>query len=306
MAVFLRGLDRPSASRSPTAMRDSRHGARAGTSTGPVLDKHSTGGVGDKVVADAGADPRRLRRRGADDLRPRPRPHRRHARQARLDPRLRHRRPTSTELRSAWSRDVGCAIVGQTADLAPADRRLYAVRDATGTVESIPLIVASILSKKLAAGLDALVMDVKSGSGAFMAAREDADELARAIVEVASGAGAAAPSRCSPTWTRCSAARRATRVEVRESIDVLTGAHARAAPARGHARARRGGCWSRPRAPARRRPRGGRAGARSGAAAERSRAMVAALGGPADLLERPSSPPAAGDPAGRRRAPGLR
>jgi thymidine phosphorylase len=85
--------------------------------------------------------------------------------------------------------DIGCAIIGQTADLAPADRRLYGVRDATGTVESIDLITASILSKKLAAGLDALVMDVKHGSGAFMAARADAETLARTLVDVATGAG---------------------------------------------------------------------------------------------------------------------
>jgi thymidine phosphorylase len=86
-------------------------------------------------------------------------------------------------------RDTGCAIVGQTADLAPADRRLYSIRDATATVESIDLITASILSKKLAAGLDALVMDVKVGSGAFMATRADAQALAESIVDVATGAG---------------------------------------------------------------------------------------------------------------------
>ena len=86
-------------------------------------------------------------------------------------------------------REAGCAIIGQTADLAPADKRFYAIRDVTATVESVPLITASILSKKLAAGLQSLVLDVKVGNGAFMAKTRDAPQLATSLVEVANGAG---------------------------------------------------------------------------------------------------------------------
>ena len=154
---------------------------------GPVLDKHSSGGVGDKVslmlapiVAACGAFVPMISGRG-----------------------LGHTGGTLDKL-SAISgyetqpdiatfrkvvREVGCAVIGQTDDLAPADRRLYATRDISGSVESIPLLVSSILSKKVAEGLDGLVMDVKCGSGAFCDTEEMARDLARSLVDVANLAG---------------------------------------------------------------------------------------------------------------------
>lgn len=154
---------------------------------GPVLDKHSTGGVGDKIslmlapmLAACGAWVPMVSGRG-----------------------LGHTGGTLDKLEAlpGYAVDVdearlrrtvgacGCAIVGASADLAPADRRLYAIRDVTATVESVPLITASILSKKLAAGLQGLVLDVKLGSGAFCPTPAQAEELAHSLVHVARGAG---------------------------------------------------------------------------------------------------------------------
>ena len=148
-------------------------------------------------------------------------PHRRHAGQARVDPRLAGRpapgRPTSRSCaRSARS------ICAAGDDLAPADKKLYALRDVTGTVESIPLIASSIMSKKIAEGADALVLDVKTGSGAFMRDPDDARELARTMV----GLGrrpACAPWRWSPRWTARSGRAAGNAVEVAESVEVLAG-----------------------------------------------------------------------------------
>ncbi|TML07035.1 MAG: thymidine phosphorylase [Actinobacteria bacterium] len=219
MAIVWRGMSKDERIALTGAMRDS--GDVLQWDSQRILDKHSTGGVGDKVslllapiVAACGGQVPMISGRG-----------------------LGHTGGTLDKLQSIPGYDVapdnaklraavataGCAIVGQTATLAPADRRLYAIRDATGTVESIPLIVASILSKKLAAGLSALVMDVKVGSGAFLPDIDSARELAQAIVDVAQGNGL--PTSALLTDMDCVLGRTAgNAVEVRESIDHLTGA----------------------------------------------------------------------------------
>lgn len=187
MAVFFRGMDRDEMVALTLAMRDSGDVLSWSDIGGPVADKHSTGGVGDNVslmlapiVAACGLAVPMISGRGLghtggtlDKLEAIP---------------GYNVMPDETLFRQTV-KTVGCAIIGQTGDLAPADKRLYAIRDVTATVDSIPLITASILSKKLAAGLQTLVLDVKVGNGAFMQSVEDARNLARALVDVANGAG---------------------------------------------------------------------------------------------------------------------
>ncbi len=222
MAILLKGMTRGECVALTQAMTHSGqmlNWADAGLA-GPVLDKHSTGGVGDKVslllapivAACGGVVPmvsgRALGHTGGtlDKLQALP--------GYAVAP------PREQLLRVL--REAGCAIFGASADLAPADRRLYAIRDVTATVESVPLITASILSKKLAAGLQALVLDVKLGNGAFMHRLDDARTLARSLVEVAGAAGL--PCRALISDMDQVLGRTAgNALEVAESLDFLTG-----------------------------------------------------------------------------------
>jgi thymidine phosphorylase len=284
MAVLLRGMgtDETVALTQAMAASGERLDWRDAHLASPVLDKHSTGGVGDKVslilapaVAACGALVPMISGRGLahtggtlDKLEALPGYSVRPARDRLL----------------ATLGDAGCAIVGAGEHLAPADARLYAIRDVTATVESVPLITASILSKKLAASLDALVIDVKCGNGAFCTTPQDALSLARTLVAVARGAGL----RCSALITDMNEVlghSAGNALEVREAIDFLTG---RARDARllelTRALAARllqiGGVVATTEA--------GQALVQraldDGAAAERFARMVAALGGPRDVL----------------------
>lgn len=187
MATLLRGMETKETTALTFAMRDSGAVVDLSKIPGPKVDKHSTGGVGDKIsiclaplVAACGVRVPMMSGRGLghtggtlDKLEAIP--------GFCVDQSI-------TQLR-ALVRKHGFALIGQTANIAPADRKFYALRDVTGTVESIPLITASILSKKLAEGIDSLVLDCKVGGGAFMKTEEDARQLAKTLTQVGKKAG---------------------------------------------------------------------------------------------------------------------
>jgi thymidine phosphorylase len=286
MAVYLRGMTAEETVALTRAMTASgRRLDWAGFALpGPVLDKHSTGGVGDKVslilapiLAACGAYVPMISGRGLGHT---------GGTLDKLDSIPGYDTAPSVARFQQVVKEAGCAIIGQTADLAPADRRLYAVRDVTATVESIPLITASILSKKLAAGLDGLVMDVKAGNGAFARTTEQARALAESIVSVAGGAGL--PTTALITDMDQPLGRSAgNALEVAETVEMLNGAAA--APrlravvlALAAEMLCLGGLAEDSETALARAEKA----LDSGAAAERFAAMVAALGGPDDLLER--------------------
>jgi thymidine phosphorylase len=286
MAVLWRGMSRDEAVALTLAMRDSGQVLRWEELPGPVVDKHSTGGIGDKVslvlapiLAACGCFVPMLSGRGLghtggtlDKLESIPG----------YDV-----RPEAGRLRRVV-REAGCAVVGQTAELAPADRRLYAIRDVTATVESVPLITASILSKKLAAGPQALVMDVKVGLGAFLPGVDAARELAGSICGVAEGAGL----RCNALLTdmdQCLGRTAGNAVEVAEALAMLRGEPVEArfreiTVALATEALLMAGMHA---DPDRARDRVGQSLA-TGAAAERFGAMVGALGGPPGLIDAPA------------------
>ncbi|MCM8736465.1 thymidine phosphorylase [Azospirillum sp. A1-3] len=287
MAVFFRGMSLDERVALTRAMRDSGTVMewRSLDLPGPVIDKHSTGGVGDKVslilapmLAACGGFVPMVSGRGLGHT---------GGTLDKFESIPGYRAKPDNDLLRRVVKQVGCAVIGATDDIAPADKRLYAIRDVTATVESLDLITASILSKKLAAGLDALVMDVKFGSGAFMQRFEDAEALAESIVTVSKGAGLPAVALLTD-MNEVLGRSAGNALEMRECLAILRGEPAEPrlyevtaalaaellalsglAPdvAAGRAMADRS--------------------VASGEAAERFARMVEALGGPGDLLEQP-------------------
>ena len=254
---------------------------------GPVLDKHSTGGIGDNVslilapaVAACGGFVPMISGRGLGHT---------GGTLDKLDSIPGYCTTPDVTRLARTVRDAGCAIIGQTDDLAPADRRLYAIRDVTATIESVPLITASILSKKLAAGLNGLVMDVKTGSGAFMRDKKDAQVLAQSLVSVAKAAGL--PTHALITdMDQPLASNAGNALEVSHALAHLTGAR-REARMQELVCALGGEMLSLGQIAANRAE--GYAmiaqALASGAAAEAFARMVHMLGGPSDLLDRPAA-----------------
>ncbi|UHS57914.1 thymidine phosphorylase [Agrobacterium vaccinii] len=285
MAVFFRGMSRDETVALTLAMRDSGDVLSWADIGKPIADKHSTGGVGDNVslmlapiVAACGLAVPMISGRG-----------------------LGHTGGTLDKLESIPGynvmpnetlfrrtvKEVGCAIIGQTGDLAPADKRLYSIRDVTATVDSVPLITASILSKKLAAGLETLLLDVKFGNGAFMQSADEAEQLARSLVEVANGAGVKT-SALITDMNEPLADAAGNALEIMHCLDFLSGKKAGtrietlvlafaaemllqsgvvSSLAEGEALARKA--------------------LASGSAMERFGHMISALGGPSDFIEKP-------------------
>ncbi len=283
MAVFFNGMSRDEAVALTLAMRDSGDVLDWSDLPGPVTDKHSTGGVGDNVslmlapiVASCGAYVPMISGRGLGHT---------GGTLDKMDSIPGYVSQPDNKLFRKAVLETGCAIIGQTANLAPADKRFYGIRDVTATVESVPLITASILSKKLAAGLQSLVLDVKVGNGAFMEKSRDAAALASSLVEVANGAGlrtsalltdmneplasaagnAVEVENAVDFLTRRKTDRRLERVTLALAADMLHAAGIAASHKQGLARAEDA--------------------LRSGRAAETFARMVSVLGGPKDFID---------------------
>jgi len=287
MAVFFNDMNMDERVAFTLAMRDSGEVLdwRSLNLPGPVVDKHSTGGVGDVVslllgpmIAACGGYVPMISGRGLGHT---------GGTLDKFDAIPGYCTVPDNALFRKVVKEVGVAIIGQTAQLAPSDKRFYSIRDVTATVESVAMITGSILSKKLSAGLDALVMDVKVGSGAFMPTYDKSVELAESIVTVGNGAGMQT-SAILTDMNESLAPYAGNALEVRGAMDYLTG---RSRPARLHevtlalcaemlvlgglatteeeARAKLEAVLA------------------SGEAAERFSRMVSALGGPADLIDNP-------------------